>query len=114
MGIRIFARSLCKDKSHYENINDFSAFGNPKPENFKIEKVKRIKRFVILMMCYPDCINYEGRKILVFENISINKIYQMKNIDPHFCDSCDHMSPVARFKPDSTGWEYAVSFCLSA
>ena len=114
MGMPIFARSCCKNKTHLENSNMLTPFGNPKPGNFRIEESKRVGRFVIVRIQYPDCVNYEGKKILVFENININKLYQLTNIDPHFCDSHDHPSPVARFKPDDKGWEYATIFCLNA
>ncbi len=88
--------------------------GNPNPANFQIIKDKKVGRFAVVWVNYPDSKNYEGNKILVFENISLKKIREMKSIDPHFCDEGAHTSPVARFIPTSKGWDYAASFCENA
>ena len=88
--------------------------GNPDPKNFEISKLEKISRFVVVMIKYPDSTNYEGNKILVFENISPNTILKLESIDPHFCDSTTHSSPIARFTPTQQGWGYAVLFCKMA
>jgi hypothetical protein len=61
------------------------------------------------MINYPDCTNYEGNKILVFHNISVEEIANANTIDPHFCDK-DHVSPIARFRPSKDGWSMAEAF----
>jgi uracil DNA glycosylase len=88
--------------------------GNPNPHNFIIEEVMAIGKFVIARVRYPDCSNYEGRKVLVFEGTTTRTLQTQVALDPHFCDSKVHPSPVARFEPTNRGWNYAISFCQSA
>ena len=88
--------------------------GNPNPSNFKILRHKEIGRFSVVMVKYPDCTNHEGKKVLVFENVSVEAIMNLNAIDPHFCDSSNHPSPIARFVPTSIGWNYAILFCQTA
>ncbi len=85
---------------------------NPNPKVFVIENTEQVGKYVVAKICYPNCKNYEGRKILVFENIKEEKIYSLKVIDPHFCDG-DHISPMARFEPTEKGWKHAITFCKS-
>ncbi len=91
-----------------------SRTGNPNPARFKLLRVERAKRFVVALVEYPDSLNYEGRKILVFENTTVAEVKSQKTLDPHFCDSGRHLSPVARFVPSGKGWKYAKSFCRTA
>ena len=85
--------------------------GNPNPENWKILKAKEYGKYLILMLQYPDCTNYEGKKILVFENISLVNLVNQKMIDPHFFpENPRYKSPIARFEPTDRGWGFAESF----
>jgi hypothetical protein len=59
------------------------------------------------MIRYPDCTNYEGRKIVLFENVTEEQIKKLKFIDPHFCNG-DHIAPIARYVPTSQGWDRGV------
>ena len=63
------------------------------------------------MINYPDCINYEGNKILVFEGINYIKLYSQGSIDPHFSNNENFHSPIARFEPTDKGWSMAVKLC---
>jgi len=118
--------SSCSDDSHQENmfekVIDYPCYeskekqklnvvGNPNPSNFQIIRHKRIGHFVVALIKYPECLNFEGRKILVFENISMETIKNLNSIDPHFCNFDTHPSPIARFVPTHKGWKYAVQFC---
>lgn len=85
--------------------------GNPDPSNYTILKSKKVGRFLVVKIHYPDCNNYEGKKILVFENISVRTLKNQKHLDPHFCDHISHISPIARFVPSDNGWKYALQFC---
>lgn len=87
--------------------------GNPNPENFRINKLEQIGKFTIVEVNYPDCRNYEGNKILVFERIPKKFILDWKYLDPHFRKP-PHPSPIARFEPTQKGWKYAVKFCKTA
>ena len=62
------------------NCNDI----NPNPNNFKIKKIIRIKNFIIAIIEYHNCKNFEGKKILVYEDCSINEIENAEKLDPHF------------------------------
>ena len=84
---------------------------NPDPDNFKIKKAKLIRDFIILFVNYPDCTNYEGNKILVFEDIEYHELLTKNRLDPHFCDNDNCISPIARFEPTDKGWNMAVDFC---
>jgi len=75
---------------------------------FEIKRHWGMGRFVVLFVNYPNCTNYEGNKILIFENISLKEIRSWRNLDPHFLD--DGKSPIARFRPDTDGWEKAKRF----
>lgn len=85
--------------------------GNPKPDNYSIEKYEAVGDSLVVLVHYPDCKNYEGRKILVFKDVSVKKLLSLRLLDPHFCNSTTHPSPVARFEPTKRGWQYAISFC---
>ena len=46
---------------------------NPDPKNYAISKTKQIEQFLVVMINYPNCTNYEGNKILVYEGINLKK-----------------------------------------
>jgi len=83
---------------------------NPDPDNYKIIRTHKRGNLLILKIKYLDCTNYEGEKILVFANTSLDKLLKQKRIDPHFCDSDKFISPIARFIPDEEGWNMAEKF----
>lgn len=88
-----------------------STGGNPDPNNWKIVKAKEVGKYLILMMQYPDCTNYEGKKIMVFENITLVDLVNQKQIDPHFFPANKKVkSPIARFEPTDRGWVMAEAF----
>jgi len=82
---------------------------NPNPRNFKFKKIEIMEEYALAWINYPDCTNYEGDKILVFENMSLTDMANMNRIDPHFCDG-EHPSPIARFEPTERGWDMAIAF----
>lgn len=86
---------------------------NPDPQRFRIVRIEQVGKFVIVKIQYPNCTNYEGNKVLVFEGVSIRTLKTLTAIDPHFCDSPRHLSPVARFEPTERGWSYARSLALA-
>jgi hypothetical protein len=83
---------------------------NPDPNNYKVEEVKTVGRFLIVRIKYPDCTNYEGMKILVYEDVSLEDLINQKLIDPHFCNNKKYKSPVARFVPTPRGQKMAIVF----
>ena len=67
---------------------------------------QQVKTNVVVEINYPDCTNYEGNKIIVFRNVSIQEIDSIKSIDTHFCE--DRLSPFAIFKATEFGWNAAI------
>ena len=82
---------------------------NPNPSNFKIRRMYREYNYLVVELQYPDCTNYEGRKILVFRGVSKQELRKLKRVDPHFCDG-KHSSPIARFAPTVEGWRDAKAY----
>ena len=80
---------------------------NPKPENYIILNYYIEGRFLLLLVNYPDCKNYEGNKILLYENTDLEDIKRQGSIDPHFSNNIKKHSPIARFVPTLTGWDMA-------
>jgi hypothetical protein len=99
-----------KSKSNLGN-NNVKNLPNPKPNNYKIVKELQIKDYLIIQIKYLDCTNYEGNKILVFRSTLKNILNRNKGlIDPHFSDNKKFISPIARFRPTSIGWNDAINF----
>lgn len=83
-------------------------FPNPVPSNFKVVEMQTLGNWVIVKVNYPDCKNYEGDKILVFDNYgTYEQCVDDKYMDPHF--GGDSTSPVARFEPTKRGWNMAIN-----
>lgn len=80
---------------------------NPNPRNFRIVRYEEIGNWLIVEIKYPDCTNYEGRKILVYYQVKYKKLMKQGSIDPHFSDSTTMISPFARFEPTKGGWNAA-------
>jgi len=111
MGAVKFFSSSNFDKNASGNDSTIKILSNPDPTKYRILREKRINDFLIIKINYPESINYEGNKILVFKNCTILDLVQQKEgIDPHFSDNQNFISPVARFKPDSEGWKMAEFF----
>jgi len=80
---------------------------NPDPSNYEIIRSLQVGYKLVVEIVYPDCTNYEGKKILVFEDCNINMLTAQKIIDPHFSNNKSYYSPIARFQPTNKGWELA-------
>jgi len=83
---------------------------NPNPSKYKILKKKIVGKFLVVEIAYDGCTNYEGKKILVFKDVSYQKLMEQQSIDPHFSENKDLISPIARFEPTKRGWKLAISF----
>lgn len=99
-----FCNCKCKDQKSNNEVN----FPNPNPNNYNIKRIGSFGEYVVVLINYPDCTNYEGNKIMVFENMTQDQLEKMDSIDPHFCDK-DHSSPIARFEPTDRGWFMAMN-----
>lgn len=129
MGLSPFSRSSF-DKKENESPMAFPSFRdnnsyyyderklpNPNPNRYKIIKslslTNKKDNYLILSINYPDCTNYEGNKILVFKNTSMKQLSIQKLIDPHFSNNNKYISPIARFRPDTEGWNMACMLCTN-
>ena len=103
MGMRRISTSTYSEKQELPN---------PDPTKYKILEWYIVNNALILSVQYTGCINYEGKKILVYENAkaAAEWIMQHHNIDPHFCDTLEACSPVARFEPTHRGMVWACVF----
>jgi hypothetical protein len=84
---------------------------NPDPSNYKIEKSHQRGTYLAVWIYYPNCTNFEGRKILVFRDVTLKQLLAQKLIDPHFSDSKQFHHPIARFIPNHEGWLMALAVC---
>lgn len=107
----IFTHWLSKSSIHENTIcvND-TTLPNPNPYNYTIIDSKQINNFLIILIKYLDCINYEGKKILIYKNCSVEDLKKQKYIDPHFSDNKKYHSPIARFEPTEDGFKMAKFF----
>lgn len=85
---------------------------NPKPNRWAFIRKKHIGDFLVVELQYSDCVNFEGRKILVFKGCSWNEILDRNGglVDPHFSDSKKYIHPMARFEPTEDGYKMAIEF----
>lgn len=90
----------------------YGGSGNPQPHNWKLVREERVGSATVLEVIYPDCRNYEGRKIMVYEASGLAEIMKKNEgkLDPHFLNDSRVLSPVARFEPNSQGWSHALRF----
>jgi len=94
-----------------EDELDEPKWPNPRADNYKITGHWQTGNYLIVQIKYLDCTNYEGEKILVFDNITLEDLEEQELIDPHFCDNSDYYSPIARFIPTMAGVIMATRFC---
>jgi hypothetical protein len=81
---------------------------NPDPSNYKIVKLEQHGSYLLMLINYPDCTNYEGNKILLYKDVTLAKLMFQKVLDPHFCGNKKYHSPIARFEPTQFGWDCGV------
>lgn len=88
------------NKSCYTNSQQPAP--NPSPDRWELlEKYIGAKGYA-LKVRYTGCTNYEGVKVMVYEGAYLPR----KSLDPHF--QPDNNAPIARFRPDETGWRRAT------
>ena len=105
MGMNLFSSS-----SSTGNRDTYVSPPAPEPDakKFVVLKTEKVNKAIVVMVLYPSCTTYEGKKILVYRDA--NEFLTLKNqkfLDPHFVEGS--ISPVARFEPTDNGWYYAIS-----
>jgi hypothetical protein len=87
----------------------------PDPKQFEIIDTQEIGggdlQYLVAVVRYPQCPDYEGRKVLVYKGIKAEYFRRWKEIDPHFNTNQPRKTPMARFRPTNEGLAMALSFC---
>jgi hypothetical protein len=86
--------------------------GNPNPKRFHIVRYSIRGEYITLLVHYPDCHTFEGRKLLVYRRVSLMELLHAKELDPHFRK--DTPAPIARFLPTPEGEHLARIFVAAA
>ena len=81
---------------------------NPDPTNFKILDYLQQGNNLLVKINYPNAKNFEGDKIMLYENVTLLQLINSKSIDPHFSNSKDCIAPIARFVPTEFGWKLGM------
>lgn len=108
MGISFFHRSCSTQPAPLINqiVNFITRTPQaPNPAQFTIIDATQVGDYCVLEVRYPNCSNYEGRKILLMEG-SAEKHKGRRTLDPHF-EPGEH-SPIARFEPTTRGKMLAI------
>lgn len=79
----------------------------PDPTRFNFVDAKEVGGYLVAKVKYPNCTNYEGIKIMLYRAKLLDLVKQA-NIDPHFTDKKNYISPIARFEPTENGWAMAI------
>ena len=97
-----------EDDTVFPTPRDRNTSPNPNPYAFKILRQKQISDFTALVVYYPHCPSYYGRKILVFKGTTYDIDFKDAEVlDPHFFMKS---KLVARFEATEEGWDMAIAF----
>lgn len=113
MGFRFVGSSFRNGKVEYTSKdNEVEYTSSFSITNFTIKKVlecttKDGTDYCMLWINYPEAKNYNGNKILVYQN-KRSDILALKELDPHFLE--EGISPIARFEPTARGWTWGRNF----
>jgi hypothetical protein len=83
----------------------------PNPARFEIVRSVARGSSCVAEVRYPDCTNFEGRKVLVFLRESPEGLARRATLDPHF--SAAGGGPFARFEPTEAGWRWASRLAMT-
>jgi hypothetical protein len=103
MGLGIFSK-------HSDDRQGPVPRGNPDPCSFIYVRHEVRDNFLLLEVIYPNCTNFEGRKILLLRSNSRTlldwpeRVWE-RPLDPHFQDDKFPIMLLARFQPTTLGWE---------
>lgn len=110
MGLRFGVSSSTFDKPKERIVERVVVkhLPNPNPYNYVIKNDYQTGDYLIILINYPDCTNYEGNKVLVYKNVHLRDLINQGSIDPHFSNNKSKHSPIARFVPTEDGWNMAM------
>src|ERR1017187_3422706 len=66
--------------------------------------------YLIVRVTYTGYPEFDGDKILVYQDIDLDDLLDLKGIDPEFNESAKTPTPIATFKPTAEGWRMAKIF----
>lgn len=90
---------------------------SPDNTNFDIDDVVAVGPHLVLRVVYPNCAKcvYEGKKVLVYLNVTVIEAMKWRSIDPHFramgaASPKEAPPPAARFPASDEGWRDALAW----
>jgi len=104
---------VCKLRKKVEVLEKLAGGTLPLPDARNYEVLDYVEEgdYLVVKIHYPECTNYEGRKILVYRGVTLDRLVNdQRAIDPHFSGNKNYHSPIARFVPTIEGWNMAVEF----
>lgn len=113
MGISIGHNWTCSTYDKPTSSNTPTPLPMPDPTHYYIKKCMKIGKFLLVKINYPDCTNYEGNKILMYYNKTVDDLYKQNSLDPHFSNNSEMISPIARFEPTKIGWSLAMTLAIA-
>lgn len=104
------------DGQHHRTQRRITPPAPPNPNPLRFQVIEHVERngFLLVEIQYDDCTNYEGRKLLLFKDVSFTALMNQAvrvGIDPHFSDEAAHHYPCARFEPTDFGRALAWRAC---
>ena len=82
--------------------------GEPDPRKFTVLDFSSMNGITIAMLYFKGCVNFGGKKLLIFYDADFASIQKSGVCDPHFLES--GVSPIARFEPTARGRSMALIF----
>ena len=106
MGMKLFSSDSRDSGGYFSSDPDkpVRTGSTPDPTKFVIRLKEIVNGYPILVVQYPDVLNYEGIKVLMYDKDFDLELIRYR-IDPHFFKEGD--SPIARFIPNDGGIEMA-------
>ena len=105
--------SRYKGCATYSSMAENIPASNPDPVNYKVLECVQIGSNVVAIINYPDCNNYNGKKVIVYLNTTTERIKSATRLDPHFDDDSNTLSPFARFEPTELGIRAAECIAIN-
>lgn len=85
---------------------------NPNPYRFQIQQAFVWNKHILVRVKYPDCTTFEGEKLMLFLNTTLEQITKARFLDPHFSNG-PGLHPAARFEPTDRGLDMAFELLRS-
>jgi hypothetical protein len=96
------------------HLNLCGVVSNPDPLRWTLVQGYQMGDMCVVCVKYTGCTNYDGKKVMVYENARLRDLTsgKIRSLDPHFdCRNVNDWVPFARFEPTRRGWNAA---CLLA